>query len=157
MHPEAHRPLRPGNIFARAKLINIAGLREILSDTPCATTRTPNASSARKTRVALTAVGSTRSDITSASWEAMAEQTISCDGPEASDVNACWVDSDAGDVYTMSVLPWMPGTSGVCTQMERINRGRHDRLQVSRGWSAGMQCAVGLTIDSMRRTNRATR
>jgi len=47
------------------------------------------------------------------------EEAVSCDGPLAAEVNACWVKLDTGDIYTQSVLPCMPDGWRDCTQIEK--------------------------------------
>jgi hypothetical protein len=46
-------------------------------------------------------------------------EAVSCDGPLAAEVNACWVKLDTGDVYIQSVLPCMPDGWRTCTQEEK--------------------------------------
>ena len=48
----------------------------------------------------------------------MPEQAVSCDGPLAAEVNACWVKLDTGDIDIQSVLPCLPEGWRTCTQME---------------------------------------
>lgn len=47
------------------------------------------------------------------------EEAVSCDGPLAAEVNACWVKLDTGDIYTQSVFPCMPDGWRTCTQEEK--------------------------------------
>ncbi len=47
------------------------------------------------------------------------EKTLSCDGPLADELNACWVELATGDIYTMYVLPCMPDGWRSCTESEK--------------------------------------